>query len=652
MIAFFRNMLSSKLAIGLLALIALAFIITGVFTNEIPGSSSFTGGPSGDVIATVGKQSIGVNDMDDRVRRTFTQYAQQQPGLEMAEFIKGGGYEAVIDQSIAGAALEAFGRMIGLTASKKQVDGEIASLPAFQGADGKFNQQIFQAALAQQRITEQQLRKEVAGDVIRRGLYIPASGAVKLPEGLVKPYAALLIEERHGTVGLVPTSAVENGPAPTDAEINGFYKQNIAAYTTPERRVLRYAVIGRDQVAAQATPSEAEIRKVYDSNPDKYAARETRDILQVVLTSEAKAKAFKAAVTGGKSFADAAKAAGFSAADYTIGEKTQNQYAQLSSPEVAKAAFALPQGGVTDPIKSALGWYVAKAQDVKKIAGTPYEKARPQIAADLAKQKQDDALAKLINGLQDAIDNGQGFADLAKANGLKVEETPAITQGGLDPDNPDYKPSPDVAPLLASAFKSDPDQPPSVETIQQGERYALLSVPKVVGATPIPLAKVKDRVKQDFIAKRAADKAKAIAAAIEKKVQGGMSMADAFKAAPVKLPAPHEGSGRRIDFARAQTPIPPAIRALFTMPVGKTKLVPAGQGQGWFVIHLDKVTPGDSKLLPALTGMTQGELVQAAGNEYVQELSQAAADAVGVKRNGKAIADLRARLLGQAPAAQ
>ena len=325
-------------------------------------------------------------------------------------------------------------------------------------------------------------------------VYLPATGALTLPDGLVKAYAGLIMEQRAGSIGFVPTAVTGGGAAPGDADIAAFYKAHVAAYSLPERRVLRYALIGRDQVAAGAIPTEVEVRKVYDTTPDKYAARETRAIAQVVLPTEAAAKAFKATVTGGKSFADAAKAAGFGAADIAIGDKSQAQYAAQSSPTVAAAAFALPQGGVSDPVKSDFGWHVVTIDKITRVPATPYETARPQIAGDLAKAKQDAALAALLAKVQDALSNGQGFADVAKANGLTTTDTPAITAGGIAPDQAGYKPAPEVQPLLAPGFKAQPDDPATVQQVQQGERYAVLAVARVVPAAPIPLAQVKPRV--------------------------------------------------------------------------------------------------------------------------------------------------------------
>jgi len=648
MLSVFRK--SPKLVVIIFALVALAFIATGVFTHEMPGTTSLSGG-DGATIAKVGGTTLTATDMEQRIRNQYAQSSQQQPGLDMPSFLAQA-FAPIVEQTIGATALEAYGRSIGLVASKKQVDGSIAAIPAFHGPDGNFSQQVYLAAIAQQHIGDAQVRSDLGGDLIRRMVYLPATGALTLPDGVVKAYAGLIMEQRAGSIGFVPTEATAGGTPPSDADVAAFYKAHLAAYTTPERRVLRYALIGRDQVSAGAIPTEADVRKVYDTTPDKYAARETRDLSQVVLPSEAAAKAFKATVTGGKSFADAAKAAGFAATDIAIGNKSQAQYAVQSSPAVSAAAFALPQGGVSDPVKSDFGWHVVKINGVTRVPATPYAAARPQIAGDLAKAKQDQALAALLAKVQDALSNGQGFADVAKANGLSAIDTPAITAGGIAPDQPAYKPAPEVQPLIAAGFKAMPDDPATMQVVQQGERYAVLAVARVVAAAPIPFAQVKPRVTSDVVAFRGAERAKAIATAIVAKVKGGTAIADAFKSAPVKLPDIHMTTGRRMDLAKLQGQVPPALAALFRAPIGGTQLVPAGNGSGWYVVHVDKATPAsDVELAPAIAA-SRGDLVQAANDEYLEQLADSAKLAIGAKRNESAIAALHAKLLGGTPAGQ
>lgn len=650
MISFFRRTLASRLALGLLALIMVAFILTGVFTHELPGASSVRGGGGGETLAKVGDTAITVPEMDERVRREFARYAQQQPGLDMAAFIAGGGYDLVIDQAIAATAIEALGRKLGLAASRRQVDGQIAAISAFQGPTGKFDPLIFRTALAQQHIPETKLRADIASDIVRQMVFLPATGALALPDGLVRPYAGLLVEQRRGTIGFVPAQAFAGGAAPSEAELRLFYQAHLAVYKLPERRVLRYAMIGRDQVAAGATPSEAEIRKVFDAAPQRFAARETRTLSQVVLDSQAKADAFAAQVKGGKGFAAAAAAAGFAPSDIAIGKKSQAEFAAQSEPAVAVAAFAVSAGGITAPVKSDFGWHVVKVEAVERIPATPFETARPQIAGDLAKQKQDAALGALIGRVQDALDKGRSFADVAKANALEPVETPPVTQAGLSPDAPAFKAPREVQALLKPGFAATPDDAPTVETVIPNERFALLAIGHVLPAAPIPFAQARARVASDFAAVRASDRAKAAAQALLAKVKTGTTMAAAFKASPVTLPEPRQGTGRRMDLARAQK-VPASLKALFSMPAGQVRLIQGEGGSGWYVVQLQTIVPADPKLLPPLVAASRADLAQSLADDYVQQLAHGAERLVGLTRDERAIAALRAKLLGHTPTA-
>ena len=58
----------------------------------------------------------------------------------------------------------------------------------------------------------------------------------------------------------------------TDAEIQAFYKQNVARYTALETRTIRFAHFDRAQFEGKVTPTEAEIATAYKTNAAKYAA--------------------------------------------------------------------------------------------------------------------------------------------------------------------------------------------------------------------------------------------------------------------------------------------------------------------------------------------------------------------------------------------
>src|SRR3546814_20816275 len=128
------------------------------------------------------------------------------------------------------------------------VDGGIASIPAFQNLAGQFDENAFRAALARENVSEATLRNEIASTLIARQLLLPAAGSPKVPDALARQYATLLLEQRTGSIGIVPAEAMGSGTEPSAAQIAAFHKENEARHNIPEQRRLRLATFGAGPV--------------------------------------------------------------------------------------------------------------------------------------------------------------------------------------------------------------------------------------------------------------------------------------------------------------------------------------------------------------------------------------------------------------------
>lgn len=646
MLASIRRARSSWIVGGILGLVMIAFVITGVERRTGGDIPKF-----GEQVATIGDDGVGVSEVDRRVQRELSQLRQQQPDIDFTRFERAGDFDALLDQLITSKAMVVFGQKVGLVASKRMVDGEIASIPAFQNAAGHFEENVMAQALQGAKFTQAELRDEIKTQSLQRQLLIPVAESTRFPESLARHYAGLLLETRTGSVGIVPARLVGPGKEPTDAEVAAFFKQKQNLYRIPERRVLRYAAFGQTDIVSGGAPTEAEIAKYYQDNAANYAAKETRTLSQVVLADENAARAFSAKIAGGKSFVQAASEAGLAAADITIGTQSKADLARLSSPAVANAAFAAAKGGTTPPTRSPLGWHILHVNAVNVTPARPLAAVRGEIATTLTKQKRDQALADLVARVEDKVADGASFEEVVRENKLNVIETPPLTASGTAPGIPGYQPSPEVAPLLKTAFQMEPDDDPTVETITPSQRFALLALSRVVESAPPPLAAIKDQVKRDLILVRAAERSKALAEQLAAKANGGTPIREAFARAGVALPPIQTMKYRRIDMSKIRE-VPPPLKTLFSLPKGKTQILAAPNGAGWWVIRLDEVVPGDISKHPDVTRALRSEFDQALGREYGEQFSRAAARAVDVQRDTGAISRLKAKLQGNASLAE
>jgi peptidyl-prolyl cis-trans isomerase D len=639
MLRAFRRVRNSWIVVGLLGFIMLAFVITGVGTGGKGGMGQMGMGP--EHVAIIGGESLTTVEAKERLNRVLDAARQEQPGLDMATFIRTGAFDELLKELITSKVILAFGTAQGFSASKRQIDGEIASIPAFRNAAGKFDRQTFDMALANAKTTEQQLRDDFRLQIIQKQVIVPVAINPKIPEAFARQYAALLVEARTGSIGLVPTRALGAGTPPTDAEVAAYFKKNVARYTIPERRVIRYAAFGLADVAAAATPTEGEIQAFYKANSASYAPRETRTLSQVILPDQKTAQAFAAKVAGGKSFSQAASENGFAAGDIALGSLTRQQMAGLATQAVADAAFAASKGSITAPIKSALGWHILKVDEITVIPGRPLEAVRGTIVQGLSQQKAAAALSDLSSKIEDAIGNGSSFDEAAKANGLKIVETPAVTSTGTNPDVPGFQLPDETKPLLKAAFELAPDDDPVVETIQPNNRYAIVSTGHIVPAAPPPLAKIADRVRADFTWSRAEIRAKALAEKLVAQIDKGTSIRDAFAKAGVTLPPVQTTTARRMDIAQAGDRVPPPLKAIFSLSRGKSKIIPAPNAQGWFIVHLDQIIAGDIDKTPGLVDATRSQFTQIVGDEYAEQFAHAAEGVVNVRRHESVIARLK-----------
>jgi peptidyl-prolyl cis-trans isomerase D len=645
MLSLFRRGAMAKVMLVILFISLVAIVVTGFGTGG--GGLGDVGGLRNGSVASVGGERLTAERVRDETQRQLDRVRQQQPELDLASFVRRGAVEEVLDQLINSVASLVFGREHGLGVSRQMIDREIAGIPAFQDVTGRFDEAAFRTLLAREKITEQALREDLETRLVQRQLVLPAAGSAYVPTGLAFQYASLLLESRTGMVGVVPAGAMGPGQEPTDAELAAFYRSNQARYTIPERRVIRYAAFGLENVAAQSQATDAEIQAAYRQNP-AYAARETRTLSRVVMPDQKAAQAFAAKVAAGTSFAAAATQAGFSPADTKLVSESRADLAKKTSAEVAAAVYGAGKGATVGPIRSPFGWQVVRVDDITATGAKPLAAVRSEIAAGIQQGKAQNLLGDLATRIENAIGEGSSFEEIVKANGLKALETPPLTGAGASPENPAYQAPPEVRPLLEGAFAIEPGEDPAVETIQENQRFALISVPRAIPAAAPPLAQIRDRVKSDLVVRRASERARAVATSIVARINAGVPAAQAFAGAQVKLPPVQPITATRRDIARGGEQVPAPLAMMFSLPRGKARILPAPGGRGWFVVYLDKIVPGDARSEPGLTDAVRGQFAQIMGDEYAQQFMTAVRAGMKVETNDEALRKLKSEMTGAA----
>src|SRR3954453_3478748 len=400
MLSSFRRLQKSKfgtaIIAGLFILVLVGFAATGV-TNF--GSGNLGLGMSSGTLASVGDQDITERDMSDAMQRRLQQARQQNPEADYANIMSDFG--PILEDMISERSLIAFADKYDFPLSKRLIDAEIAQLPGAKGLNGQVTDQSYRAFLAQQRLSDAQLRQVLAGALAQRYLLTPVAAAGHAPLGMATPYASMLLEQREGEAAVVPIDAFKSGLQPTDTQLQEFYTANRKRYMIPEQRVLRIARIGPEQVAS-VTASDQEIATYYNQNKATYSPSDTRSLSQVVVPDQATANAIAQRAKGGASLAAAAAPAGANAAVTTLPDQSRAAYAGVAGDKAAAAVFGAASGAIVGPLQSDFGWVVVKVDSVKAAGGKSLDQARAEIAAKLTAEKRKAAIEDLVDKVQNA----------------------------------------------------------------------------------------------------------------------------------------------------------------------------------------------------------------------------------------------------------
>ncbi len=643
MLQFFRNFFNSRLGVvitlAIVGVIGLAFALA-----DVTGSQSFGGVAGGDRVAMVGKTRIGTAELGQAATSAFDNARQQNPQLTMKLFVAEGGLNQTLDQLIDRTAIAEYGRIHGIVAGDRLIDSEIAKIDGFRGADGKFSDTIYRQVLQQRGLSDATVRADIAAGLIARQVLVPTAFGAVMPSEMALRYAALLKEHRSGGIALLPAGAFAPGAPPSDAEIAAYYAGHRIEYTRPERRVIRYAVFDSGALKSVAVPTEAEIAARYAANRNSYTALERRKLTQLILPTEAAARAVLAEVAGGKSVEAAAATKGLAAAP--IGPLSREELAAQSSGAVADAVFAAARGRTAGPAKGPLGWHVFRVDTVDQRAAKTLDQARGEIVTALAAEKRRAALTDYLAGIEDKFDQGGNMTDVSKDLSVTPQLTAPLTADGKVYGASDKTAPPELARVVAAAFAMERTNRPQLAEVEPGKKFVIFDVTDITPSAPAPLAEIRGDVTSDIQLRKGAAAARAAADKIVAAARKGTDLGAAVAALGLSLPPVDRVDMGREQLTAMRQQVPPPIALLFSMAQGTVKLLPAPRNGGWYVVALKAIVPGTVSPADPLIAQAAKELGQISGREYAEAFRRAIRAEVGVTRNEAAIRAVGTQLTG------
>jgi peptidyl-prolyl cis-trans isomerase D len=508
----------AKIFIGLLAA---SFAVWGI-------EDMLRGGTS-EELAKVGEQTITTTQFRDAFNDQLRNYSQQLNESITPDRAR----ELGLDRQILGdlmrdAALDNQANTLGIRMPAKAVAQSIADTPRFQSVDGSFNANAFRQLLRANGLSEQQFFVSEAQNMTRQAISLPLTSKAVVPDTLVELIWKHRSEQRDARWFEVTTPAVTTEP--TDANLKSLYDENPNAFAQPERRSFAVVALTPDAIAAGTQVSDEELQRQYEADKAKYSTPETRNVLQVAFPSEAEARTALDKIRAGASFEDIAKERGLSEADMSLGTVGKDA---IPDTIIADAAFALADGAVSDVVSGRLSTVLLKATVVNKGETKSLDEVREQVMADARTRRARDQLLDLHDKFEDARAGGASMEEAAREIGLSVNVVGPVSADGTDATGEPVS-IPGHPSTLSTAF--DTAIGLEISPLTDGSNgFTWVETREVTPTSVPPFNEVKDQVAAAWKAREAARATRALAEDLVKKLESGTPIEDLAAAQNAEL---------------------------------------------------------------------------------------------------------------------
>lgn len=535
------------------------------------------------------------------------QQARQQQGenFDPREFESAENKRAVLDQMVDEQVVRLAGEQSGIVISDAAVRDTIASIPAFIGADGKFNQDQYRLALSTgnpprtpaqfETLVRESLQQSIIPQALQESGFVTSAEAERLMK--------LLGETRDVEIAALPELPADTAEV-TDAQIKQWYDSHPKDFRQPETVSLEFVEINAATLPPAAAADEATLRKRYADEKARFSTPEARLASHILIAAdgsdpaklkaaEAKAAALAAqAKAPGADFAALAKAN----SDDTGSKATGGDLGWVERDSMVKpfedALFGMKAGEVSAPVKTEFGYHVLQLREVRGGQQRPFEEVRDQLAAEQLKADNEGAFSELSGRLVDQVYKNptslQGAADALKLKVQTIGPFTRDTASGIAA-NPAVLRAAFSDVLVQDGTVSDP-------IAITPDHSVMIRVTDHSPEQALPLDKARDGVIAAIRADRNRQVSAKAADALLAKLKAGQSLQAVAAEEKLQL-SPLPGLPRT-----QPVPTPEINRAVFAAPApteGKPSYGKVAVQDRYVVFAVNKVTPPNLAEVPA-----------------------------------------------------
>ena len=491
MLAVFRGFLGTWAAKAFFGLLIASFALWGV--GDIAGSAG-----RDNAVAVVGDRRVELPQVQEAFRRQLAEVTRVMGGrLEPTPAVRAEVAQQALERLIVQAAIAEEAARLGVVAPDDAVRQAMFDTPAFQGRGGGFDRATYDAVLRNSNLTEPQLVQLLRADLNQRQLMEAVRGGAAAPGPLAREVFALQQETRVAELVELPFAAAAEPAAPTEADLRRAYENDPQLYSAPEYRRVKAILLLPERLAQDVDVSDADSRAYYDQHRNEYVTPEKRTVEVLVAGEQAKAATLAELWGSGVPWTVLEQTAEKLGASSVVLEAATQQ--EFPSPELAEAAFQAAPETVVGPLQNPLGWQLFRVRSVTPGTERSFEAARDEIRARLARDRAVDLVYARSNQLEDVLAGGGALDELPGDLGLAAVAGTLDAQGNTPSGEPAPLPgSPALRDaVVKAAFQTAPGEPARL-TEGPEQSYFALTVEEGIAPAVKPFAAVEADVRDDW----------------------------------------------------------------------------------------------------------------------------------------------------------
>jgi len=331
---------------------------------------------------------------------------------------------------------------LGLKISDGQVRAMVLTIPAFQ-KNGIFDHKTYETTLFRQGRSPIKFEEQVRASLVTSQFNQIIATSEFITEQELNEAIKLRQQQRSFKYFIVPAEQFTPTTPISDTKILDYYSAHKQNFEIPEQVKLDYLVLETSKSASAKPPTEAQLQELYKTNIQQYKTPEKRQIRHILVTLNTKATKEEVKIArekisktrdrilSGEAFDKVAKEISQDPGSASKGGDLGLVGKGVMVPEFENAAFALPQGKLSDPVRSAFGFHLIEVTKIQAEYVKPFAELREELVTTFNNEALMRDYLRIAEQLSNLIyEHPDSLEPAAKELNLKIQHSDWLSKLG------------------------------------------------------------------------------------------------------------------------------------------------------------------------------------------------------------------------------